>query len=59
MASSTQWNKFDMVKEIVKDKESWHVEVHGVKRIRHNFSTEQEKILSYTYYVFNSNSVYV
>ena len=32
MASSTQWNEFDIVKEIVKDKESWHVEVHGVTK---------------------------
>ena len=30
------------LQEIVKDKEAWHVAVHGVHKVRHNFTIEQQ-----------------
>ena len=32
---------FSKLQEIVKDREAWHAEVHGVKSVRHNWVTEQ------------------
>ena len=28
------------LQEIVKDKEAWHIAVHGVARVRHDLATE-------------------
>ena len=30
------------LREIMKDREAWHVAVHGVPRVRHNLATEQQ-----------------
>ena len=31
------------LQEVVKDREAWHAAVHGVSKIRHDRTTEQQK----------------
>ena len=37
------------LQEIVKDKEAWHIAVHGVARVRHDLATEQQQAILYIF----------
>ena len=40
-------DEFEQLREIVKDREAWPAEVHGVSGVRHNLAAEQQPHLVY------------
>ena len=52
-------HEFEQTLGIVKDREAWHVAVHGLQRVRHDWMTKQQQNYKTFYLIFDIDILYI